>query len=158
MRQAALTIPVVRTQDPRVSFVRPLERRRWIAFVMTGMLLSTLVLAFFVGEATAQPKSIPSKRWLHAMAYDSESDRVVLFGGTDSNFDLGDTWAYDLNTNAWTNMDPATRPGARGYHALAYDSQSDRIVLFGGKTDNKQRGISDETWAYDLNANAWTKK
>ena len=28
--------------------------------------------------------------------------------------------------------EPATGPSARAYHAMAYDAQSDRVILFGG--------------------------
>jgi hypothetical protein len=34
--------------------------------------------------------------------------------------------------NTWTNMNPSTHPGARSGHAMAYDSESDRVILFGG--------------------------
>jgi len=37
-----------------------------------------------------------------------------------------------LAANNWTNMNPSTYPGARQYHAMAYDSESDRVILFGG--------------------------
>src|SRR5439155_478261 len=80
------------------------------------------------------PSVKPSAREFHAMAYDSRSDRIILFGGTQSlpPFDSDETWAYDFNTNTWTNMDPASKPSARDGHAMAYDTQSDRVILFGG--------------------------
>jgi uncharacterized cupredoxin-like copper-binding protein/N-acetylneuraminic acid mutarotase len=101
----------------------------------------------------------PAARSYHAMAYDSESDRVVLFGGlvvTDPPQAevRDDTWAYDVNTDTWTNMDPVSRPSPRFYHVMAYDSESDRVVLFGGFTATGT--FSDETWTYDLNTNSWT--
>jgi hypothetical protein len=51
--------------------------------------------------------------------------------------------------NTWTNMNPSTHPGARSHHAMAYDSQSDRVILFGGYSGRKYYYYSD-TWAYDL--------
>jgi len=80
------------------------------------------------------------------LAYDSESDRLILFSR------LGDTWAYDLDTDTWKLMNPTTGPSARDWGAMDYDPKSDRIILFGG-------GISDQgqsdTWAYDYNHNSW---
>ncbi len=91
------------------------------------------------------------------MAYASQSDRIVLFGGHGvgprSGFaGTNQTWAYDFNSNTWTNMQPTTKPPGRFDHAMAYDSQSDRIIVFGG------RNVFDgnETWAYDFDANTRT--
>ena len=101
------------------------------------------------------PSAQPPKLRFHAMAYDSQSDRVILFGGE---IDMGptsdETWAYDLDTNTWTNMNPATRPSARAWHAMAYDSQSDRVILCGGYDSGTG---NNETWAYDFDTNTWTQ-
>src|SRR2546426_452992 len=95
------------------------------------------------------PAITPPSRYKHAMAYDSKSDRVILFGGNSyGNAVFNDTWAYDFNTNTWTDMTPTARPLGRSDHAMAYDSASDRVILFGG-------GFYD-TWAYDFNTNTWT--
>jgi N-acetylneuraminic acid mutarotase/fibronectin type 3 domain-containing protein len=98
------------------------------------------------------PATRPAARYRHIMAYDSDSDRVVLFGGSDEIVDLGDTWSYDFNTNTWTNQNPAVGPAPRSYPAAAYDSRSDRLILFGGTGAS----VLDDTWSYDLNSNAWT--
>lgn len=87
----------------------------------------------------------------HAMAYDTESDRIVRFAGDVGPMNTDETWAYDFNGNAWTVMNPPNRPSARWFHAMAYDQASDRVVLFGGDEGN------DETWGYDLNADDWTR-
>jgi hypothetical protein len=80
------------------------------------------------------------------MAYDAESDRMILFGG-----DRRDTtWAYDPVADEWTRMEPDTYPSARNYGAMAYDPISDRVVLFGGH-------MEAETWAYDYNSDSWTE-
>src|SRR3989440_12002406 len=98
------------------------------------------------------PGNAPRVRYIHALAYDSESDRVILFGGAygsgNATFLLNDTWAYDFNTNTWTNMNPANAPPARYGHAMAYDSRSDRVILSGG--------FYNDTWPYDSNTNTWT--
>lgn len=102
------------------------------------------------------PARAPSHRGAHGMAYDAESDMVVLFGGRDLPGDFGDTWAYDFDSDSWTEMSPALAPSPRHGHAMAYDERSDRIVLFGGLS---LRGlpVGDETWVYDLNSNSWTQ-
>ena len=100
----------------------------------------------------------PPGRSLHAMAYDSQSDRVVLYGGDGPDGPTDETWTYDVDTNTWTEMNPAVRPPALLYHAMTYDAQSDRTILFGGVYYPYQsQVISNETWAYDIEADNWTK-
>ncbi|MGQ0796780.1 MAG: Kelch repeat-containing protein [Methanobacteriota archaeon] len=102
-----------------------------------------------------QPATGPLGRRSHAMAYDGQSDRVILFGGSGPLGDTDDTWSYDVDTDTWTEMAPSARPPPRGGHAMAYDVRSDRVVLFGGFT-----GVAalDDTWAYDVEADAWSPK
>jgi hypothetical protein len=67
----------------------------------------------------------------------------------------GDTWKFDGVT--WSNLAPATRPlpaGGNGYlydFALACDSARQRVVLFGGNTQDSNYNIVDsaETWEFD---------
>jgi len=47
----------------------------------------------------------------------------------------------------WTNGSPANGPAARGHHAMAYDSQRGRTVLFSGV--NFCCGYLAETWELD---------
>ncbi|MBI3949619.1 MAG: hypothetical protein HY314_04095 [Acidobacteria bacterium] len=101
------------------------------------------------------PPVAPTVTMAHAMAYDAQSDRVILFGGDDGFVEKGDTWAYNFNTNTWTIMNPSLAPSARSAHAMAYDAQSDRVILFGGCSGFPCLQFGD-TWAYDFNTNTWT--
>ncbi len=96
----------------------------------------------------------PQARRLQCMAYDSESDRIVLFGGYDTKTLFNDTWEYDLNSDTWIEKSPSTPPSIRFSHSMVYDSESDRIVLFGGATNT----CLSDTWEYDLNSDTWTRK
>jgi hypothetical protein len=85
----------------------------------------------------------------HQMAYDAESDRVILFGGLiphkphDRTFyndlmlgeKLDGTWAYDLNTDTWTEMEPTESPPARCCFPMAYDAESDRVIIYSASGD-----------------------
>ncbi|MFQ5919540.1 MAG: kelch repeat-containing protein [Thermoplasmata archaeon] len=108
--------------------------------------------------APAAPGSFgPSPRDFHDMAYDAESDRIVLYGGIirgsgQTSADVSDeTWAYNFEANTWTQMNPPAGPGPRSSHGMAYDAESDRIILFAGAYGQ------GDTWAYDLNNDGWTK-
>lgn len=104
------------------------------------------------------PTTSPGLLYAFGMAYDSESDRVVLYGGKYKSGSImslrTETWVYDFDTNNWTNMNPLTNPGQRTRFQMTYQSQWDRIVLFGG---DKTGTTYDDSWTYDYNANNWTK-
>jgi N-acetylneuraminic acid mutarotase len=93
------------------------------------------------------------------IAYDSQSDRTIFFYGTDfpSTVATSETWAYDLNTDTWINMEPDVIPprllGAR----MVYDSESDRMILFGGLNPANLTTLYNDTWTYDYDSNLWTK-
>jgi hypothetical protein len=96
------------------------------------------------------PATYPLERASHAMTYDSQRGRVVLFGGYGNTGALADTWEWD--GTRWLTRTPATHPSARSGHAIVYDSVRRRVVLFGGASD----GIVADTWEWD--GNAWRKR
>jgi len=106
------------------------------------------------------PATSPAPRGFFGMAYDDESDRVILFGGGGRiSGEFNDTWAYDVNTDTWTSMNPVVAPEPRLALRMAYDRESDRIVLFGGYVCSiSECGAIrfNDTWLYDFNSNAWT--
>ena len=104
------------------------------------------------------PSPRPSARFAHAMAYDADSERAILFGGWTGTGQSKETWAYDYNANTWTNKAPTTSPSVGVFVNMAYDASADRIVLFGGGTDRFLAGAPDETWAYDFDSNTWTRR
>jgi len=93
-----------------------------VLVIVCGLLFLQLAIAAERGTAVPipinewtnmNPATKPLGRWEHAMAYDSESDRVIMFagmkpgvGGSCRCIMLADTWAYNFNTNTWTNMNP----------------------------------------------------
>jgi len=96
----------------------------------------------------------------HAMAYDSISNIAIVYsGGQKSGPDLNDTWVYNSNENTWYNMSPIVINGAlrRTHdHAMAYDSNADRTIMFGGESyDNGTWYYSGETWVYNYHENTW---
>jgi Galactose oxidase, central domain len=94
------------------------------------------------------------------MVYDAKADRTILYGGQGQG---EETWAYDYNTNAWTQLTPpGTVPGDLSKHAMAYSTAANRVILFGGRRSSSGGASSTnlgfgETWTYDLNTNTWTK-
>ncbi|MHA1201119.1 MAG: Kelch repeat-containing protein [Candidatus Heimdallarchaeaceae archaeon] len=108
------------------------------------------------------PESVPYQKTGSKMAYDSESEKLINFGGTHTeDYSSNQTWIYDYLEDSWTNANPTNTPRLRGGHALAYDSESDIVIMFGGglgKDYNPYGGETgyNDTWAYDYNTNTWT--
>ena len=102
---------------------------------------------------------VPSAREASAMVYDSVNGKVILFGGEGSRDQLNDLWAYDPAANTWTELDPAGEvPSARARHALVYDSVTDKVILFGGEVGFLDAAHAfNDLWAYDPVANTWTE-
>lgn len=95
------------------------------------------------------PADTPTARRDHALAYDRQRSRTVLFGGRLVDGAVSDeTWEYDRVN--WTQQS-ITGPGARFNHTLVFDRDRNVAMLFGG-TDGVTP--SDETWTYD--GNEWT--
>jgi hypothetical protein len=107
-------------------------------------------------EKTNPAKEPPTFNFWYALAHDSQSDRTIVHGGY---FEDDETWAYDHQTNAWTEMTPAASPEGRWGHAMAYDAESDRIIMWGGHEREPVDLMSDEEhetiWAYDYETNTW---
>jgi len=105
----------------------------------------------------ADENQLPSRRNSHGLTYDRRADRVILFGGGDVFGPAQDTWAYDYNTNTWTNLQPAVSPEGREYGYLAYDQRADKTVLFGGIGYDfyNEWLLPAETWVYDFGGNTW---
>ena len=93
----------------------------------------------------------PSSRWAHAMSYDWQSGRILLFGGSG----MSDTWEWD--GAAWRQRPSVQYPAGRGGHAMTYDTQRQRTVMFGGccigGVSSRQFG---DTW--ELDASGWRQR
>lgn len=95
------------------------------------------------------PSQVPP-RLSTAIVGETTRNRVVLFGGL-APFPVGaldDTWVYD--GNGWT-LAASGGPPARTGHRLAFDSQRNRTVLYGGVTS---AGLAEDTWEWD--GTTWT--
>jgi len=96
----------------------------------------------------------PATRFGHAVAYDTQAERVILFGGNTGGSTTSHTWAYDFRVNRWADLSSMGSPLERAGHALVYDTESHRIVLFGG-SPSPAEGLLSDTWSYDSGTNSW---
>jgi hypothetical protein len=87
------------------------------------------------------------------MAYDSDREKFILFGGETivggSPVFLNDTWEYDLDDNNWTEIFPTPVP-PESAGTIVYDSNEKDILLFTGI--NVLTGNYNETWELSIGA------
>lgn len=96
------------------------------------------------------PQNSPSPRFAMSMVYDSNRDRVVLFGGAVGTEFLSDTWVFEKGN--WTEIETPNAPSARRFAGIAFDPVRDRVVLFGGGTGDTR---FLDTWEFD--GTTWTR-
>lgn len=112
----------------------------------------------------------PTPRAVHAMAYDAERRRVVMFGGGETlvkptqvhvGSALSETWEWDgatwRKTCGGNSAAPCAVPGLRGA-SMVYDPLRKRIVLYGGEGDHvgDDASLVDRVWEYD--GATWSKR
>ena len=89
----------------------------------------------------------PNPNWGFRMEYDPVGNRTILFGGSAHR---GVTWEF--RDNDWFVLDLERVPARRYYHASAYDTVNDRIVMGFGWMDSFTNTISNirnsDTWTF----------
>ncbi len=105
------------------------------------------------GWAQISAANPPPARFDHTLTLDTANNKLVVFGGRDGSKTLGDTWVYDLKSNAWREVKPSPAPGARFGHAAAFDAKAKRVLIFAGQAD----GFFNDVWAFDAARETWQK-
>lgn len=91
-----------------------------------------------------------------AAAYDTQRERVVMFGGRTERGN--DIWEWDSGLGTWLQRHQrgGSRPSPRTDHAVAYDTIRRRLIVHGG-IDESGLSLSD-TWEWDGVNEIWTEK
>lgn len=91
-----------------------------------------------------------------AMAYDPHTQQLIEFGGATFGCFLGCIVAgtRDWDGNTWTQLSPDDSPPALEWASMAYDPDTQDLVLFGGITGSGT--LSNETWTWD--GQNWTEQ
>jgi hypothetical protein len=97
----------------------------------------------------------PSARYWYCMDYDPVNKVMILFGGSEGNVPFSqETWVFNVTSNQWLKMNPESNPPNRSFHNCAFDSESGKIVMFGG-TQSGYLSPYNDTWSYSYDDNAW---
>lgn len=104
--------------------------------------------------------SVPAVREGHTAVYDSNSNEMIVFGGTDCNGNFyNDLWILNnadgsTTTPSWTQVTPlGTGPSARSQATAIYDSVNNVMTVFGGGTSST--AVFNDVWTLS-NANGLT--
>jgi hypothetical protein len=91
----------------------------------------------------------PGPRSSHMMVFDSNRQRVLLFGGKNGTAYTNETWIYQ--NSAWSKLDTPNSPGARAIAGSAFDDLRDRMIIYGGTgLDSAQKAFAyRDTWEFD---------
>src|SRR5262245_8004832 len=91
----------------------------------------------------------PIVRECHSAIYDPLRDRMVVFGGSNSNGRFNDVYELTFaGTPTWTKLTPAgTPPSVRNLHTAIYDPVRDRMIVFGGYSPPN---FLNEVWVLNL--------
>jgi len=98
----------------------------------------------------------PSPRLGPKAVVDPINNRMIMFGGTTSASGFDETWALDLSTYTWSQLNAAAkkRPPARQAHCAIYDPVGHRMIIYAGS--NWYQPIMNDVWSLDLTYNSET--
>lgn len=100
--------------------------------------------------------SNPPARKRNPLMYDEANDITIMFGGWLGGSDvIGDTWAYDFESNTWENMNPSVAPTPRARYGRVYLPEDEVVMVTHGYIG--EDGDINDTWVYDYAENTWTE-
>lgn len=115
----------------------------WLLLLTAGLIW--LLLVPFKGWMALIPEVMPSARLRSGIAYNSDQQAALLFGGElGDTTKMADTWLWD--GEEWLELTPLTSPSPRHSARMAYDPIRKKTVLFGGEGPN---GWLYDTWEWD---------
>jgi hypothetical protein len=108
-------------------------------------------------------ESGPSPRSRSGVALDTTRNRMIIHGGRYRAGDSGDyelhddLWAFDLETDTWTELQADDGPGVRIMHTM--EVSGDTLYFYGGNTSPNGLSYSHQRdlWSLDLVNLVWTQ-
>jgi hypothetical protein len=105
----------------------------------------------------------PPARCAASMAFDPDTNQILLFGGIGVGGLLADTWAFNFTSTRigtinfnffnWNKLAPPTSPPARSEAVMDYDPSTKTIILATGAAPGHDL---QDTWSFDPAATTWT--
>jgi hypothetical protein len=96
----------------------------------------------------------PAPRLTPASIYDADEHRMITWSGQGQGAFFNDVWAFDFDTNAWSQFTPTGGPPQIRYGvAHTWDPLAKELVTFAGFTN---LGRFQDVWRFDAAASTWT--
>ena len=101
-------------------------------------------------------------RMWHNMIFDTNRNRVVIFGGADETayFDdavyFNDLIWYDVTNETWGRAERETAPDGRFWSQMIYRQADDTYMVFGGH-DDQLLGNRNDIWSFSPVKGFWTQ-
>lgn len=86
----------------------------------------------------------PTVQSANCMCYDSKRNKTWMFGAGSYLSGGQELWAFDWPGQTWSTVaQAATKPGARLYHVVVYNSKYDCLIVYGGAAGDAGSFYSD---------------
>ena len=111
---------------------------------------------------TTLPTHGPGARASAVAVPDLAARRALVFGGSDyfniaiEGSEFRDLWAFNLDTKAWTLVNPAGPMIARAAALGVFDPVHRKLVVRGGRYTNPSPNPLGDTWVYDAVGGTWS--
>lgn len=90
----------------------------------------------------------PAARTAHSSVWASPINCMLIFGGRTAAGDVNDVWQYCPQTNQWTQISVlGTPPSPRRGATAVWDTQTDRMLIFGGDDGYPSEHRLNDLWA-----------
>jgi hypothetical protein len=102
----------------------------------------------------------PDARFNPTMVYDPRRQRSIRFGGVSLSTASVSDELWEWSGEQWENRTPSPRPAAWPRpvtsHAMVFDAQRGKALMFGGVRIGVSGGsLTDELWEWDSDGNVW---
>ncbi|CAG9313106.1 unnamed protein product [Blepharisma stoltei] len=126
-----------------------------------AMLALLLIISVIFATSAIKESKIPetgcppTARSLPSSVYDTNANRLLLFGGASAeNVYYNDVWAFNFNNNQWQELCPSSSkvPDARKESASFFNEAENSLIIMAGKTE---LGAITDIWSFDLDLLVW---
>jgi hypothetical protein len=109
-------------------------------------------------DITPSSGSAPAPRALASAVFDTQGDRMVIFGGQADTGPLNDVWSFDLDDRVWIDVTPSTgpAPAPRFTPASIYDPITHTMLTWSGQGSGG--AFFNDVWSFDLTTKTWTER
>jgi hypothetical protein len=145
--QAPFASPYVGSAEYAILVYEPLrDRFLMVNHSVFGILVVTTTQASW--EFPAPPGDGPPICIEQTAVYDESRQRLVVYGGAANGQPVGNAWALELEgALRWRRLYPAGAvPPARSGHGAVYDASHDRMVIFGGRSNEALDDVVELDW------------